>query len=347
MTTGGTAKKLAAVVGGGISVVGGSVGLIVAEAQLARRQIGNAEGDAPAPSGWYGQGRPGPALKIALIGDSSAAGYGVSTVEETPGAYLASAVAEVADRRVYLSSVAKVGAQSKDLAGQVDLVLPVEPHVAVIFIGANDVTHAVPLRASIRLLTAQVRRLRAAGVEVVIVTCPDLGSIEPLAPPLKQVARFLSRRLAAAQATATLEAGGRSVALASVLGSEFQHLSDLLFGPDRFHPSAAGYARMCSAILPTLLAALDLAPEEDEVPEYDRGEALLPIDIAALEAARYPGASLEPVDEGHPAGGRGRFVQLRRRRRQPDTDVEAPQPSEGDVEPDPRATADSSGGSTA
>jgi lysophospholipase L1-like esterase len=325
-------KKLAAVAGGSLSVVGTGVGVIVAEAQIARRQIGNAEGEPPAPSGWYGQGRPGPALKIAIIGDSSAAGYGVDTVEDTPGAYIASAVAEAADRRVYLSSVAKVGAQSKDLAGQVDLVLPVEPHVAVIFIGANDVTHAVPLRTSIRLLTAQMRRLRAAGVEVVMATCPDLGSIEPLAPPLKQVARFLSRRLAAAQATATLESGGRSVALASILGSEFQRLSDLLFGPDRFHPSAAGYVRMCSAVLPTILAALDLAPEEDETVEYDRGEALLPIDIAALEAARHPGASLEPVEEGQPDGVRGRFVQLRRRRRRPDTDVETPQSSEAGVE---------------
>jgi hypothetical protein len=85
---------------------------------------------------------------------------------------------------------------------------------------------------------------------------------------------------------------------------------------------------MSSAVLPTVLAALGLAPEEDELVEYDRGEALLPIDIAALEASRHPGASLEPVEEGEPAGGRGRFVQLRRRRRQPDTDVEAPQPRE-------------------
>ncbi|MFN3761666.1 MAG: glycosyltransferase 87 family protein, partial [Anaerolineae bacterium] len=43
--------------------------------------------------GWYGRGRPGPAIKIALLGDSSAAGYGVERVEETPGAVLASGVA--------------------------------------------------------------------------------------------------------------------------------------------------------------------------------------------------------------------------------------------------------------
>ena len=64
MSTGGTAKKLAAVTGGGISLVGGAVGLIMAEAQLARRQIGNADGEPPAPSGWYGHGRPGPAGRL-------------------------------------------------------------------------------------------------------------------------------------------------------------------------------------------------------------------------------------------------------------------------------------------
>ena len=139
------------------------------------------------------------------------------------------------------------------------------------------------------------------------------------------------------------------MALASVLSSEFQRLSDLLFGPDRFHPSAAGYARMSSAVLPTVLAALDLAPAEDELPEYERGEALLPIDIAVLEAARHPGASVEPADDtAKPAGApRGRFVQLRRRRRQPETEVETPQDVEDrsgdDASDDPTDPTDPTG----
>jgi lysophospholipase L1-like esterase len=305
-------------------------GVLFAEAQIARRTIGNAVGEPPRATGWYGHGRPGPPLRIALIGDSSAGGYGVKTVEETPGAILASGVAEAADRRVFLSSVAKVGAQSKDLQGQIDRVLPTRPQVAVIFIGANDVTHGVTVRASVRLLGQAVRRLREAGVEVVIATCPDLGSIEPLAPPLKQVARVWSRRLAAAQAATTLEHGGRSVALASILTSEFVRLAELLMGPDRFHPSAAGYARMTAVVLPTVLAALGLAPEEDVQPEVGRGEALLPIDVAVLEAARHPGASVEPAtgEQARAAGGRGRFVLLRPRRPQPEAEVETPAASE-------------------
>jgi lysophospholipase L1-like esterase len=312
--------------------LGGSLyGLMFAEARVARRTIGNADGQAPDPSGWYGQGRPGPAIRVALIGDSSAAGYGVASVEETPGAIMASGIAEAADRPVRLTSVARVGAQSRDLSDQIDLVLPDQPQVAVIFIGANDVTHSVPVRRSVRLLDAAVRRLRADGVEVVVATCPDLGTIEPLAPPLRQVARMWSRRLAAAQATTVLEAGGRSVALASILTTEFQRLSDVFFGPDRFHPSAVGYSRMASVVLPTVLAALGFAPEADTPPEYVRGEALLPLDLAAVEAARHPGASIEPVaeEEAPPAGAFGRFVLLRRRRRRPEPEVEPPVPGPG------------------
>src|SRR6476469_6499749 len=240
------ARKLASAAafgGGGLSVLGaGLYGVLRAEASLARHAIGNATDDPPPDStGWYGRGRPGPAIKVALLGDSSAAGYGVATAEETPGAHLASGLAEGANRRVYLRSVAFVGAQTRDLAKQIDRALSIEPHGAVILVGVNDVTHSRLPSESVRLLEAAVRRLRDSGAEVVVGTCPDLGTIEPIAPPLKQVARVWSRRLAAAQTVATVEAGGRTVSLGSVLGPEFAATPTLFFGPDRFHPSAVGY----------------------------------------------------------------------------------------------------------
>ena len=175
------ARKLAAAAaygGGGLTAVGASLyGLLRLEANLARKTIGNADHDPPDPTGWYGHGRPGPAIKLALLGDSSAAGYGVERVQETPGAHLASGLAEGADRRVYLRSVAKVGAQTRDLDRQIDDALTVEPDVAVIQIGANDVTHARLPSESVRLLALGVRRLRDAGVQVVVGTSPDLGTI--------------------------------------------------------------------------------------------------------------------------------------------------------------------------
>jgi lysophospholipase L1-like esterase len=325
----GAARKLAAAAaygGGGLSVLGASLyGVLRAEATLARRQIGNAEGVPPDATGWYGAGRPGPAVRVALLGDSSAAGYGVDTVQDTPGAHLASGLVEGADRRVYLRSVAFVGAQTRDLARQIDHVLTIEPQVAVILVGANDVTHSRRPSESVRLLGTAVRRLREAGTEVVVGTCPDLGTIEPIAPPLRQVARLWSRRLAAAQTIATVEAGGRTVSLGSVLGPEFASTPAQFFGPDRFHPSAAGYSSLASVLLPSVLAAVGVVPFEDLVPEPRRGEAVLPITEAAVEAAATPGTEIDGTHLGASSRGtRGRWVQLRRRRRQPEPQIQTP-----------------------
>jgi lysophospholipase L1-like esterase len=329
----GAARKLAAAAafgGGGLSVVGATLYAVLrAEAVVARRTIGDAVGEPPDCTGWYGKGRAGPAVKVALLGDSSAAGYGVEAVEQTPGAHLASGLAEGAERRVYLRSVAFVGAQTRDLSRQIDRAMSVEPHVAVILVGANDVTHSRRPSESVRLLGDAVRRLREAGAEVVVGTCPDLGTIEPIAPPLKQVARLWSRRLAAAQTIVTVEAGGRTVSLGSVLGPEFAATPALFFGPDRFHPSAAGYSSLASVLLPSVLAAVGVIPFEELVPEVARGEAVLPISEAAVEAVRTPGTEIDGTEvAGAIRSHRGRWVQLRRRRRQPEADVESPQRTE-------------------
>ena len=308
-------------------------GVLRAEAVLARRTIGNADGAPPDATGWYGHGRPGPAIKMVLLGDSSAAGYGVQSVQDTPGAHLASGLAEAADRRVYVRSLAFVGAQSRDLAGQVDKALSLEPQVAVILVGANDITHTRSLAESVRELGAAVRRLRDAGAEVVVGTCPDLGTVEPIAPPLRQLARAWSRRLAAAQTVAVVDSGGRTVSIGSILGPEFA-ATPLLFGPDRFHPSAAGYSSVASVLLPSVLAAVDVLPFEERLPEAHRGDAILPITRAAVEAARTPGteidgSAVDGTDIGSTVRGvRGRWVQLRRRRRHPEAEVEVPRSSE-------------------
>lgn len=335
----GAARKLASAAaygGGGVSVLGASLyGLLRMEAQAARRTIGDAVGEPPDPTGWYGRGRPGPAIKVALLGDSSAAGYGVHRVEETPGALLASGVAELADRRVHLRAFAVVGARSSDLAAQLDRAMPTQPDAAVILIGANDVTHRVLPAASVRHLSEAVRRLREAGVGVLVGTCPDLGTIEPIMPPLKQIARLWSRRLAAAQTIAVLEEGGRTVSLGSILGPEFAAAPAVLFGPDQFHPSASGYRSLTQVLLPSTLAALGLVPDDESEPEAYRGEGVLPITAAALQAVDVPGTELGGTEVGGSRRGvRGLWVELRHRRRHPDTEGEAPEDSEREDDPE-------------
>ena len=304
------ARKLASAAafgGGGLSLLGaGLYGVLRGEAMLARKVIGNAEDPTfPDSTGWYGRGRPGPALEVVLLGDSSAAGYGVDRIVETPGAYLASGLASEADRRVHLRTFAKVGAQSSDLDRQIDLALPAGLDLAVILIGANDVTHRVRPSQSVRYLADAVRRLREAGAEVLVGTCPDLGTIEPIPPPLRQVARAMSRRLAAAQAIVVVEEGGVAVSLASIIGSELAVAPAVFFGPDRFHPSADGYRALVEVMLPSALTALGL--RDDEPRHRTRGEGTVPVATAAVRASRVPGTEL--------GDKKGLWVELRRRAR--------------------------------
>jgi hypothetical protein len=102
-----------------------------------------------------------------------------------------------------------------------------------------------------------------------------------------------------------------------------------MFGPDRFHPSAAGYRSLSAVLLPSVLAALGLIPEEEDVPEAMRGEGVLPITAAALQAVNVPGTELDGTEVGGRARGvRGLWVELRHRRRHPQPEGEAPQESE-------------------
>jgi len=170
----------------------------------------------------------------------------------------------------------------------------------------------------VRLLDEAVRRLRAGGAEVVVGTCPDLGTVEPIAQPLRLVARQWSRQLATAQTIAVVEAGGRSVSLGDILGPEFAAEPRLMFGPDRFHPSADGYASCASALLPSLCAAAGLLPDLDAEPEAFRGEGVFPVAQAAAEAAEEPGTEVAATQlAGRDRGPRGRWVLLRHRRRRP------------------------------
>lgn len=321
------ARKLASAAafgGGGLSVLGaGLYGVLRGEAALARRVIGNADDPRfPDSTGWYGRGRPGPAIKVALLGDSSAAGYGVERIVETPGAFFASGVAAEANRRVHLRTYAKVGAQSSDLAGQIDLALPNDPDLAVILIGANDVTHRVRPSQSVRYLAESVRRLLDVDVPVLVGTCPDLGTVKPIPPPLKQIARSWSRRLAAAQAIAVVEEGGVAVSLGSILGPDFAAAPAVLFGPDQFHPSAEGYRAVAEVLVPSALNALGFGGDEPR--RRTSGEGTMPVATAAVRAARTPGTEL--------GDKKGLWVELRRRARLRSV-PEAPADVDEDAEP--------------
>ena len=303
--------------GGGIGLLSaGAFGLVRAEAALARRAIGEPSGTAPDANGVYGVHHPGEALTLVLLGDSSATGLGVVVAHQTPGAMLAAGLAELSDRPVRLVCTATVGAQSSDLVRQAGEVEGARPDVAVIMIGANDVTHRVKPPTAVRHLDQAVRLLLEGGAQVVVGTCPDLGTVEPVPQPLRWIARRASRALAAAQTITVVEAGGRTVSLGDILGPEFAASPSEMFGPDRFHPSVAGYASAAAALLPSVCAALDVWIGEDTeaTPDLLRGEGVRPIALAAVEAADEAGTEVAGAQVGgRDRGPRGRWALLRHR----------------------------------
>ncbi|MFG2722297.1 SGNH/GDSL hydrolase family protein [Streptomyces sp. NPDC048416] len=300
--------------GGGIGLLAGAaVGVVLAELALAKRTVGGAGASPQVPNadGLYGTAYADgtPPLRLGMLGDSTAAGQGVRRAGQTPAALLASGLAAVAERMVTLRNVALPGARSDDLERQVSVLLadPARtPDVCVIMIGANDVTTRMAPTTSVRYLSTAVRRLRGAGAEVVVGTCPDLGTIEPVYQPLRWLARRVSRQLAAAQTIVVVEQGGRTVSLGHLLGPEFAANPRELFGPDNYHPSAEGYATAAMAVLPTLCASLGLWPESDH-PDASRDEDILPVAKAASAAAAQAGTEV--------TGARAPWALLKHRRR--------------------------------
>ncbi|MFD4641992.1 SGNH/GDSL hydrolase family protein [Lentzea sp. NPDC058436] len=242
---------------GGLS--GALVGLLTEQGRRARVAIGVLEHLWPAPDGVYLDDGGDP-VRLAVLGDSMAVGVGVTHPSQMPGVLLAEALAEEAGRPVRLSTYAVSGSTTRDLVPQVDAAVRDAPQVALIIIGANDVTSRMGTADSARLLAEQVRRLRAVGCGVVVGTCPDLGTVRPIAQPLRAIGHRYSVRLAAAQTVAVRSAGGVPVSLGNLLAPEFMARHVDMFSSDRFHPSAAGYEAAAGVLLAPLCQVAGLWP---------------------------------------------------------------------------------------
>lgn len=251
----GRAASIAAVAG----TVGGAVLLVVETIAARTRQymqpdlslaVRSSIGPADAPP-----------LRLVLLGDSSALGVGVDRVQDTVGGLLAEMLSErVEPRRVELSSVAVSGSRSLDLATQVArALLNQRPDIAVVLVGANDAAGLRRPAEAAAHLAAAVRRLRQAGAAVVVGTCPDLGAVRAVAPPLRQVAGWLGRRIARAQACAVTAAGGVAVDLAAEAGPVFRADRGTLCH-DGYHPSADGYRVWAHALYPAVATAASAVP---------------------------------------------------------------------------------------
>lgn len=192
-------------------------------------------------------------MRLAVLGDSIAWGQGAARERDRPGPRLVDALSQHG-LDVELGTFAVPGARSAGLARQVDTALPWTPDVAVIVIGANDLTHREPVATAVQALAEAVRRLREAGAEVVVAPAPDLSAVPHVPVALRAVVRAAGDALRWQQVAAATDAGAR-VADPDQRASRAFAVDPSLFSADRFHPSSAGYAVIADALLPTVIEA--------------------------------------------------------------------------------------------
>lgn len=244
---------------GAVAFAAGARALLTRQAAIARARIGKPLGEESldADRVWR-KSLEGDPIKLLLLGDSLAAGLGAEHRKQTLGGRVAKTLARQLQRPVLLRTGAVVGSESIALAGQLDS-LPegYRADVAVIVVGGNDVTHLVPPSAAAERLEHAIIRLKTAGTPVVVGTCPDLGTLQPVPQPLRALLSRMSRRLALEQMKVAWRTGAVPVDLRQAVGPTFHEQPDEMFSLDRFHPSAAGYRRTAEALLPAVITALE------------------------------------------------------------------------------------------
>ena len=228
---------------------------------------------------------------------------------------IASALAELAERPVRLTRLAVSGAKSPQLDAQVDAALLEHPDVALIMIGANDVTSRTRPAVSVRHLGDAVRRLTEAGCRGGRGHLPGPGhdpSHRPAAAHLRPALEPADGRGADHRRR---RGRGRTVSLGSALGPTFA-TDESLFSGDEFHPSAAGYAHAAAVLLPSVADALGVWPASaDRRRGAIRRDTVRPVASAAARAASRTGSEVQPAEvPGTATEPWGGWALLRRRR---------------------------------
>jgi lysophospholipase L1-like esterase len=226
----------------GVGVVSVVLVVLVVEVVVARRS-----GAVVVPGGidgCAGCGSPAVPLRVAFLGDSTVAGVGAADAAGT----LPRQVASRLGRPVQILDLAVSGARVADVpADQSGAGLAsFRPEVVVVGVGANDVVHGT-LRPDFRRHYGRLVASLPPGAQVILLGVPDLGSPPRLAQPLRSLVGWRGRMLDDDVRHLARDRHARFVDL-QVFGPAFRRHPRRYFSPDRYHPSAAGYALWAGAV---------------------------------------------------------------------------------------------------
>ena len=212
-------------------------------------------------------------LRLAVLGDSTTAGVGVSRPEDALPYLIATRLADAEGASVHVVSYGWAGARMADVAGsqlrraleplrahESEPFLPGADAIAIV-VGANDATHQTSprrYRADLRRLLATVRH-SAPGARVVVAGIPALRGALPQIEPLIFIADSFARLLRPISRDEAAAAGVAYADLAAEVPPRIRGRDDVL-SADRFHPSVVGYTAWAEVIH----EALQAGPAETE-----------------------------------------------------------------------------------
>ncbi|MEG0820892.1 MAG: SGNH/GDSL hydrolase family protein [Burkholderiaceae bacterium] len=183
------------------------------------------------------EGEGGAALRLLVVGDSSAAGVGARTQDEALARPLARHVAHSLRRSVSWQLIARSGLTSAQALELLRETPPASADFAVAMLGVNDVTHRVSIARALRQRGELAQWLRRhAGVrQVVFCALPPMQKFPALPQPLAWYAGAQVARVNRAQARWALrQAGVIHAAMADLARAD-------LFAEDGFHPGPVLY----------------------------------------------------------------------------------------------------------
>ena len=132
----------------------------------------------------------GEALRLLIVGDSSAAGVGVATQEQAFAGYLTRMLAARLPRRIDWVLHARTGVTTGQALALVQDARPAPAEIAVVVLGVNDIIDQVPVTRALRQRAALADWLRAecCVAHVVFTPLPPIDRFPLLPQPLRWVA---------------------------------------------------------------------------------------------------------------------------------------------------------------
>lgn len=212
-----------------------------------RRYLANTVMAPPAAGDPFGNvdGYGGPPLRLAVLGESTAAGYGVDRHDDGLAAQLARLLADRMKRSVSWTAVGQFGATTRRTRHRLLPTLTGSWDIAVLMAGGNDVLARRPLAQSQVDYAAILDGLTARADRVVAFGVPPFRSFPTMPWALSRYLAARGDRFDAMAHQLCRERGVHWISAAATLDSDF-------FAGDGFHPSAAGYGFIAATVADTL-----------------------------------------------------------------------------------------------